>query len=158
MNNVYDAIKRFMEFDDKNVMKLEIHKTDCIKFELSIKSNKEYLEINYSDFTDNVISKINKIYRNNRTIVDEKYSIDSDYNYYYEEFDNGRTLSFNGFSVDEINHIREVINNNDLIIEKKVIINDKGYTSAINVFNMVVWSSIFIVLLIGLIFVLKIVS
>lgn len=102
MNNVYDAIKRFMEFDDKNVMKLEIHKTDCIKFELSIKSNKEYLEINYSDFTDNVISKINKIYRNNRIIVDEKYSIDSDYNYYYEEFDNGRTLSFNGFSVDEI--------------------------------------------------------
>ena len=61
--------------------------------------------------------------------------------------------------MDEINHIRDVINKNELIIEKKVVIvDDKGFASALNVFNMVIWSAVFVVLLIGLIFVLKIVS
>ena len=100
---------------------------DNKKTTLNIKKNEDKIEFSFGMKLSNekttfqipfeiVNSKLNEllnIYKQDMMIIDEKYNYDNAKNtcYYYVLFKNGRTLSFDGFSILEINNIRNVLYN-----------------------------------------------
>ena len=63
---------------------------------------------------DNINAELGKVlskFKKDLMIIDEKYNYDQVTGtcYYYVLFNNGRTLSFNGFTVIELNNIRNVL-------------------------------------------------
>ena len=99
---------------DKRKTSLNIVKReDQIEFNFNMnKTNEENTSfmIPFDVYSDHVIDFINQ-YKDNLMIIDEKY----DYNntnqtcYYYVLFKNGRNISFNGFTIFEMNNIRNIL-------------------------------------------------
>lgn len=88
-------------------------KSDKVTFSFSMKENN--LDKTTYDLpitiVNSYLSTVLMTLKENLLIIDEKYDFDN-YDktcYYYVKFKNGRVLSFNGFSVLEINNIRNIL-------------------------------------------------
>jgi hypothetical protein len=90
-------------------------KNDKVLFSFNMKQN----EIDKTDVQipfDNINIILGRVlfkFKKDLMIIDEKYNYDkvNETCYYYVLFNNGRTLSFDGFSVLELNNIRNVLYN-----------------------------------------------
>lgn len=120
MNNyeyLYSVLNLYLN-KENDVRKTNLHifkANDKVTFGFNMKEkdlDKTTCDIPFNDFMT-CISKIIAIYKNDIMIIDEKY----DYNninqtcYYYVKLKNGRILSFDGFSVLEVNNIRNILYN-----------------------------------------------
>ena len=86
-----------------------------LEFCFSMKNNKNdktKFSISNLDISNNFSSFLNR-YKQDLLIIDEKYDYNRNNNtcYYYVLFKNGRTLSLNGFTIVEINSIRNILHN-----------------------------------------------
>ena len=117
---IYSIISLYVknETDDKKV-NLNLTKTSkkvVLKFNMKKEDdNKTTFDLPY-EVVNNYIENILNIVKENLLIIDEKYELDSQkkYCYYYVKFSNGRILSFNNFSIVEINNIRNILYNINL--------------------------------------------
>ena len=89
--------------------------TDDIEFNFTMNQKDEEktsFVIPFDVYKENIINFIN-LYKEDLMIIDEKY----EYNevgktcYYYVLFNNGRTLSFDGFTIIDMNNIRNILYN-----------------------------------------------
>lgn len=102
---------------------------------LSIKKKDDKIEFNFNmkfddpektsfslpiDIVSSHFQTFLNMYKEDLLIIDEKYDYNNADNtcYYYVEFKNGRVLSFNGFSILEINNIRNILYNIKMHIEE----------------------------------------
>ena len=114
---IYSIVELYLknETDDRKV-NLSLTKTSkkvILKFDLKRESDeKTSFDLPY-DVVNNYIENILKKFKNNLLIIDEKYELDSQkkYCHYVVKFSNGRTLTFNNFSIVEINNIRNILYN-----------------------------------------------
>ncbi len=125
---LYSIINLYLKKEDSNKKtSLNIKKLDDdVEFSFNMKKaneDKTTFVIPYKDYNLYLID-ILKTYKENLMIIDEKYSYDNVTNtcYYYVLFNSGRTISFNGFSVLEMNNVRNVlydikINQNEIRLE-----------------------------------------
>ena len=105
-------------------------------------------------------------YKENLMIIDEKYDVNKQNNtcYYYVQFQNGRTLSFDRFSMVELNSIRNILYNininqqelrvNDINEEKQMVYQPKpklqqaGFTSYVTLFlSILLFADILVIIL-----------
>ena len=106
-----------------NIKKIE----DNVEFSFKMKKDDEdktTLVIPYNDYSKYVVEFINT-YKKDLIIIDEKYDYDKSTStcYYYVQFNTGRVVSFNGFTVLEINNVRNIlydinINKEELRVEE----------------------------------------
>ena len=101
---------------DKKKISLSIQKKDnkmLFRFNMNQKSDdKTDVQLPLDNIND-ILGKVLFILKKDLIIIDEKYEYDKNNNtcYYYVLFNNGRNLSFNNFSVLELNNIRNVLYN-----------------------------------------------
>ena len=112
---LYSIVNLYLNREtDKQKTSLNIVKQDD-QIEFNFNMNKTDIEntsfvIPFDVYNDNLIDFI-KQFKENLMIIDEKY----DYNnlnktcYYYVLFKNGRNISFNGFTILEMNNIRNIL-------------------------------------------------
>lgn len=112
---LYSIINLYLKNEnEKNKACLNIQKKDSnIEFKFTMRSDNPDktifmlpLEL-VNKYWYNFLNK----YKDNLLVIDEKYNYDSVKNtcYYYVLFKNGRTLSFDGFSITEINSLRNCL-------------------------------------------------
>lgn len=99
---------------DKKKTNLSIQKKDNkIYFKVNMKQESADMTEVYIplDNINDILGKVLYVFKKELMIIDEKYSFNKNDNtcYYYVQFNNGRTISFNGFSVLELNNIRNVL-------------------------------------------------
>ena len=92
---------------------LNINKlTDQVEFKFDMNeknSDQTTFVIPNEIYNDNLNNFIN-LYKEDLMIIDEKYNTNENNTcYYYVLFKNGRSISFNGFSVIEMNNIRNIL-------------------------------------------------
>lgn len=106
------------ETEDKktilNVRKLD----DEVEFSFNmnkIDDEKTDFVIPFDVYNDNLLNFINQ-YKEDLMIIDEKYNFDNENNicYYYVLFKNGRSISFSGFSMLDMNNLRNMLYNIDI--------------------------------------------
>ena len=102
-----------------NIKKLE----DDVEFNFNMKKDiddKTTFMIPYDSYNKHLVDFIN-MYKEDLMIIDEKYSYDnaSGTCYYYVLFKTGRSISFHGFKVLEINNVRNILYN--IMINKEEI-------------------------------------
>ena len=101
---------------DKVVLKFKMNNksTDSTTFDLPLQ------------IVNNYIHKIIKEFKDDNLVIDEKYELDSQNRncVYLVKFSNGRLLSFNNFSVIEINNIRNILYNITIRQEELRMSND----------------------------------
>lgn len=157
---LYSIINLYLkkEIDNKktnlNIKKINDN-VEC-NFTMKLSSDKTNFLVPLNDYNLN-LSDILKKYKEDLMIIDEKYSYDNSNNtcYYYVLFNSGRTLSFNGFTVQEMNFVRNIlydikINQNeirlDALEEKKemaykprVRLQQAGFSSYATLFLVVIF-------------------
>ena len=101
------------EKNDRKVF-LNIKKSDdIIEFSFNMKNDdidKTKCTISYDEFNSHQ-NEILRKYKDNLMTIDEKYDYNNINNtcYYYVLFSSGRSISFNGFSILEMNNIRNIL-------------------------------------------------
>lgn len=112
---LYNIIKLYLKNEtDKKKTNLNIVKTnDKVFFNFNM-SNESQEKASYNlplEVVNQYIESILKEFKNDLLIIDEKYELNSSHKtcYYYVKFKNGRVLSFNDFSIIEINNIRNIL-------------------------------------------------
>lgn len=81
-----------------------------------------------NDYLSDILKKI----KNEQIIIDEKCELDKNNNYvYYIKFANGRIISFNNFSIMEINNIRNILYNIDIRQEEIRIVQNANNSNKI---------------------------
>ena len=110
---------------DKQKTNLNIRKlSDSIEFNFNMNSkdpNKTTVKIPLDDVKLLLANILNK-YKQDLIIIDEDYVKSKDSRNYRVLFKNGRSLSFDGFSLLEINNFRNIlynisVNNNEVLVE-----------------------------------------
>ncbi len=86
---------------------------DNVEFNFNMKkgaSDKTTFSISYDEYNECLLDFLNK-YKEELLVIDEKYNYDNMNNtcYYYVLFNSGRSISFNGFSVLEMNNVRNML-------------------------------------------------
>ena len=135
------------------------------KINFSMTKKEDVIEFNFNMNIDDVeatnfslpydivapqIENILNIYKDNLMIIDEKYNYQNNNCYYYVLFQNGRTLSLDGFSMLELNNIRNILYNisinkeelriNNINEDKQMVYKPKprlqqaGFTSFVTLF------------------------
>lgn len=111
---LYSIIQLYIkkEIDNKKTI-LSIKKIDDnVEFSFNVKINddKTTFVIPYDLYNSYLVSILHS-YKENLMIIDEKYNYDNATNtcYYYVLFNSGRTISFNGFSILEMNNVRNIL-------------------------------------------------
>ena len=112
---LYSIVNLYLKKETENRKTiLSIKKSeDAIEFDFNMNNNntdKTNFVIPSEDFNNNIIDFIN-IYKEDLMIIDEKYTnnkVDGTC-YYYVLFKNGRSISFNGFTILEMNNIRNIL-------------------------------------------------
>lgn len=120
MNNysdIYNMIDLYLnnEKESKKANLNIIKDHEQVIFKLNMNSHEE----DKTTFTipiiavNDYISNILKIYKNKELIIDEKYELDSKNKmcHYRIKFQNGRVITFDNFSIIEINNIRNILYN-----------------------------------------------
>lgn len=109
---LYSIINLYLkrEEDSKKTI-LNIKKlNDQVEFSFhmkTVKDDKTTFVIPYEEFNKNISEIVNK-FKQELMIIDEKYNYDNVNStcYYYVLFNSGRVISFDGFSIIEMNNIR----------------------------------------------------
>lgn len=112
---LYSIVDLYLGKEDQNkktllnIMKLD----DTVEFSFTMKKDnddKTTFVIPYTDYNLHLDYFINKI-KQDLMIIDEKYNYDNVTRtcYYYVLFKTGRSISFNGFSILEMNNVRNIL-------------------------------------------------
>ncbi len=122
MDNLYSILNLYLnrETDTRktvlNIKKLE----EVIEFNFSMKENDEdktSIVIPFDDYRYNITDIINK-FKDDLLVIDEKYNSNDDNNCsYLVQLKNGRIISFDGFTMMELNSVRNVLY--DITINKQ---------------------------------------
>lgn len=111
---LYSIVNLYLKKEtDKKKTILNIKKNDdSVEFSFSMKNvneDKTTFVIPYTDFCDNQIDFL-KLYKEELMVIDEKYTYHNlDNTSYYILFNSGRVISFDGFSVLEMNNARNIL-------------------------------------------------
>ena len=112
---LYSVIDLYLSREnDKKKTKLSIQKKDnkvFFKFNMKQDSDDKTDVQLPLDNINNELGKVLYIFKKDLMIIDEKYDYNKNDNtcYYFVQFNNGRTISFDGFSVLELNNIRNAL-------------------------------------------------
>ena len=121
---LYSIVDLYLKNEtDKKKANLNITKTNdkvILRFNMSIGNNDTAMYDLPLENANQYIENILKRFKNDLLIIDEKYELNSSKKtcYYYVKFKNGRVLSFNNFSIIEINDIRNKLYNIELYKEE----------------------------------------
>ncbi len=129
---LYSVIDLYLRKEkDNKKANLNIKRVDDkVNFSFNMKANSQDNTIVslLLDDVNNEFKNILNMYKQDLMIIDEKYDYDNVNNtcYYYVLFKNGRTLSFNGFTMLDINNIRNILFNITIHTEEmRVSLNDE---------------------------------
>lgn len=116
-NYLYSVVEFYLKNEtDNDKANLEISKeSGKVLFKLGMDNN-QFGKSSYDVplyLVNNYIEGILKLFKGDLLIIDEKYNLNNLENtcHYFIKFKNGRTVTFEGFSVLEINNIRNVLYN-----------------------------------------------
>ena len=138
------------EKKDKKINFSMIKKDDMIEFNFAMQDSLDD-KTNFTlplDIVNSNLEKIINTYKDNLMIIDEKYSYSPNNTaYYYVIFQNGRTFSCDGFSVLELNNIRNILynisihkeeirvddinNKKQMVYKPKMRLQQTGFTSVV---------------------------
>lgn len=164
---LYSIINLYLkkEVNNKKTI-LNIKKmVDEVEFSFNVKINedKTTFVIPY-DLYNSFLVLILKTYKENLMIIDEKYNYDNVTStcYYYVLFNTGRTISFNGFTVLEMNNVRnilygininqeelrvkEVEDNKEMAYKPRMRLQQAGFSSYATLFLVVVFFLVVLVI------------
>ncbi len=157
MNNGYlDSIIELYLRKEKNNRRTNLtmkKKDDKIEFSFNMKMDDPDKTI-FSlpiEMVNSHFQEFLNMYKEDLLIIDEKYDYDSTNNtcYYYVEFKNGRVLSMHGFSILEINNIRNILYNikihaeelrvnpkeeKEMVYKPKTVLQQAGFASYFTIF------------------------
>ena len=130
-NYLYNIIEFYLknESDTKRANLIISKENEKVYFKLGMSDNtydktKYYLPLNV---VNNYIVNLLQMYKGNMMVIDEKYELKKENNtcHYFVKFKNSRSITFDNFSLLEINNIRNVIYNIKLNKEEiRVDLND----------------------------------
>ncbi len=163
---LYSIVNLYLKKETNNKKTiLNIKKsTDTVEFSFNMNKDNEdktTFVIPYDEYIKEVFTFL-KLYKEKLMIIDEKY----DYNnatctcYYYVLFNSGRCISFNGFSILEMNNVRNIlydikINQEEVRLENKkkemaykprLRLQQAGFSSYATLFLMVIFFLMVLVL------------
>ena len=155
--NIMDLYFKNEEDNQKTILNLT-KTTDkvVLNFKMNNKNNDKTTFDLPLQIINNYIQSIIKRFKEDNLVIDEKYELDSQNRncVYLVKFSNGRLLSFNNFSVIEINNIRNILYNITIRQEELRITNDDidnikmnykprlqetGFTKSSSLFLMVIF-------------------
>lgn len=158
---LYSIINLYLkrELDNKRTI-LNIRKLNDqveINFNMkTVKDDKTTFVIPYEEFNKN-INEITSRFKQELMIIDEKYNYDnaSSTCYYYVLFNNGRVISFDGFSIIEMNNIRnnlynikinkeeiridDVSDKKEMVYKPRIHLQEAGFSSMATLLLMVMF-------------------
>ena len=167
---LYSIVELYLkkEKDNQKIFLNLVKSNDIVEFSFSMNkddANKTKFSISYEEYSSHLVDFLKK-YQEKLMIIDEKYNYNNVNNtcYYYVLFNSGRSISFNGFSVIEMNNVRNILYNIDfhadeirieeinqekkMAYEPRLRLQEAGFSSFTTVFLIaILFADIFVIAL-----------
>lgn len=114
---LYSVVDLYIQNDNELKTSLRVIKKDNEEIQFKFSKNNNDVDVTSINIEldklleNNNLENILKLYKGKYIIIDEKYEYNDELKkcYWYVKLNNGRIMSFDNFSVDEINNIRNIL-------------------------------------------------